>query len=61
MRIVFDIEKEDIERVVKARIISTLYLLSREREDSGCKRLADLFRQFLKRGLDRPSGLRVRL
>jgi len=35
MRIVFDIEKEDIERVVKARIISTLYLRSRTVRTAG--------------------------
>jgi len=35
MRIVLDIEEEDIERIVKARIISTLYLWSRTLRTAG--------------------------
>ena len=45
MRIALDIEKENIERAVKGRIISTHALPSvTDCEDSGYKRLADLFR-----------------
>jgi len=50
MRIVFDIEEEDIERIVKSLDNQHAYLRSRDREDSGYKRLAELFRGFLKRG-----------
>ena len=51
MKIVLDpIEEEDIERIVKALDNQHAYLRSRDLEDSGYKRLADLFRQFLKRG-----------
>lgn len=56
MRINLTIEEEDIERIVKPLNNQHTYLRSRDREDSGYKRLADLFRQFLKRGQDRPSA-----
>ena len=60
MKIVLDpIEEEDIERIVKALDNQQAYLRSRDREDSAYKRLADLFRQFLKRGQDRPNILDV--
>ena len=50
MRIVLDIEEEDIERIVKARIISTLYLGHGTVRTAGYKRPADLFRGYLKCG-----------
>jgi hypothetical protein len=50
MRIVLDIEEEDIERIVKSLDNQHAYTRSRDREDGGFKRLADMFRQFLKRG-----------
>jgi hypothetical protein len=50
MRIVLDIEEEDIERITTSLEHQYAYTLSRDREDSGYKRLADLFRGFLKRG-----------
>jgi hypothetical protein len=45
-----DIEEEDIERIVRSLDNQHAYTRSRNREDSGYKRLADLFRGFLKRG-----------
>ena len=50
MKIVLDIEEEDIERIVKSLDNQHACTRSRDREDSGYKRLADMFRQFLKRG-----------
>jgi hypothetical protein len=50
MRIALDIEEEDIEQLVKALDNQFAYTRSRNFEDSGYKRLADFFRQFLKRG-----------
>ena len=49
MRIVLDIEDEDIESIVRGLEHEDAYLKSRQREDSGYRRLADLFRGFLKR------------
>ena len=54
MRINLTIEEEDIERIVKA--LDTQYTYTRAKqlgqsEDSNYKRLADLFRQFLKKPL----------
>ena len=50
MKIVLDIEEEDIERIVRALDNQHAYTRSRNLEDSGYKRLTDLFRGFLKRG-----------
>jgi hypothetical protein len=49
MKIALDIEEEDIERMVRALDNQHAYTRSRDLEDSGYKRLADLFRGFLKR------------
>ena len=43
-------EEGDIERIVQALDNQHAYVRSQDREDSGYKRLGDLFRQFLKRG-----------
>jgi hypothetical protein len=59
MKIGLDIEEEDIERIVRALDNQHAYKRSRDLEDSGYKRLADLFRGFLKRGPGQaasPSG-----
>jgi chemotaxis regulatin CheY-phosphate phosphatase CheZ len=50
MRIVLNIEEEDIERIARSLDNQYAYTLARKLEDSGYKRLADLFRGFLKRG-----------
>jgi hypothetical protein len=50
MRIVLDIEEEDIERIARSLDNQYAYTLGRNLEDSGYKRLAELFRGFLKRG-----------
>jgi hypothetical protein len=50
MRIALDISEEDIERIARSLDNQHAYTRSRNREDSGYKRLADLFRGFLKRG-----------
>jgi hypothetical protein len=50
MRIVLDIEEADIERIVRSLDNKHAYTRSRNLEDSGYKRLADLFPGFLKRG-----------
>jgi len=61
MRIVLlEIAEEDIERIVKSLDNQCAYTRARKFEDDGYKRLADFFRQFLKRGQGKPSGLRVR-
>ena len=49
MKIALDIEEEDIERLARALDNQHGYTRSRDLEDSGYKRLADLFRGFLKR------------
>jgi len=49
MRIVLNIEEDDIERIVKS-LDQYAYTRARNLEDSGYKQLADMFRQFLKRG-----------
>jgi hypothetical protein len=43
------IEEEDIERLVKALDTQYAYTRAKQFEDSNYKRLADLFRQFLKK------------
>jgi hypothetical protein len=50
VRITLDIEEEDIERIARSLDNQYAYTLARNLEDSGYKRLADLFRGFLKRG-----------
>jgi len=50
MKIALDIEEEDIERIVRSLDNQHAYTRSRNLEDSGYKRLTDLFRGFLKRG-----------
>jgi hypothetical protein len=50
MKITLDIGEEDIERITRSLDNQHAYTLARDREDSGYKRLADLFRGFLKRG-----------
>jgi len=51
MRIVLlEIAEEDIERIVKSLDNQYAYTRARNFEDDGYKRLADFFRQFLKRG-----------
>jgi len=50
MRIVLEIAEEDIERIVKSLDNQCAYTRARNFEDDGYKRLADFFRQFLKRG-----------
>ena len=51
MRIVLlEIAEEDIERIVKVLDNQYAYTRGRNFEDDGYKRLADFFRQFLKRG-----------
>jgi hypothetical protein len=50
MRIVLAIEEEDVERIVRSLDNQHAYTRSRDLEDSGYKRLADLFRGSLKRG-----------
>jgi hypothetical protein len=50
MRIVLDIEEEDIKRIVKSLDNQHAYTRTRNLEDSEYKRLAELFRQFLNRG-----------
>jgi hypothetical protein len=56
MRIVLDIEEDDIERITRSLDNQHAYTRSRDREDSGYKRLADLFRGFLKRGPGQAEG-----
>ena len=48
MRIELDIEEVDIERIMRALDTQHAYTLTRNREDIGYKRLAELFRGFLK-------------
>ena len=58
MKIALDIEEEDIERIVRSLDNQHVYTRSRNLGDSRYKRLADLFRGFLKRGPEqaaRPS------
>ena len=50
MRIELDIEEVDIERIMRALDNQHAYTLTRNREDTGYKRLANLFRGFLKHG-----------
>ena len=50
MRIVLEIAEEDIERIVKVLDNQYAYTRGRNFEDDGYRRLADFFRQFLKRG-----------
>ena len=50
MKIALDIEEEDLERIVRSLDNQHAYTRSRNLEDSGYKRLADLFRVLLKRG-----------
>ena len=50
MKISLDIEEADIERIVRSLDNQHAYTLARNLEDSGYKRLSDLFRGFLKRG-----------
>lgn len=45
-----DISEEDIERIARALDNQYAYLRSRDREDGGHKRLAELVRGFSKRG-----------
>ena len=61
MRIVLDIEEEDIERITTSLDHQYAYTLSRDCEDSGYKRLAELFRGFLKRGPGQATSLPKRL
>jgi hypothetical protein len=57
MKIVLDIEEEDVERIVRSLDNQQAYTRSRNLEDSGYKRLADLFRGFLKRGPGQAASL----
>lgn len=50
MRIALNIEEEDIERIARSLDNQYAYTPARNLEDGGYKRLADLFRGFLKRG-----------
>ena len=50
MKITLDIEEEHIERIVRSLDNQHAYMRSSNFEDSGYKRLADLFRGFLKHG-----------
>ena len=50
MKIALDISEEDIERIAWSLDNQHAYIRSRDLEDTGYKRLADLFRGFLKRG-----------
>ena len=50
MRIVLNIEEEDIERIARSLDNQYAYTLARNLEDSGYKRLAELFRGLPKRG-----------
>ena len=54
MNIALDIEEGDIERIVTSLDNQHAYTRSRNLEDSGYERLADLFRGFLKR--DKPRA-----
>jgi hypothetical protein len=56
MKIALDLEEADIERIVTSLANQHAYTRSRDREDSGYKRLADLFRGFLKRGPGQAEG-----
>jgi hypothetical protein len=58
MRIELDIEEVDIERIMRALDNQHAYTLTRNREDIGYKRLADLFRGFLKHGPRQATWLR---
>jgi hypothetical protein len=49
LRINLTIEEEDIERIVKALDTQYAYTRAKQFEDSNYKRLADLFRRFLKK------------
>jgi len=49
MRINLTIEQDDIERIVKALDTQYPYTRAKQFEDSNYRRLADLFRQFLKK------------
>jgi hypothetical protein len=55
MRIELDIEQVDIARIVRALDNQHAYTLTRNREDTGYKRLAELFRGFFK---GQPTWLR---
>ena len=50
MKITLDISEEDIDRIVRALDNQHAYTRSRNLEDSGYKKLAGLFRGFLKQG-----------
>ena len=55
MKIALDIEEKDIERIVRSLDNQFAYTLARDREDSGCKRLAALLRVPRKADLE-PGG-----
>jgi len=57
MRITLDIEEEDIERITRSLDNQYAYTLARNLEDSGYKRLAELFRGFLKLGSGQATSL----
>jgi hypothetical protein len=57
MRIRLDIEEEDIGRIARSLDNQHAYTRSRNLEDSGYKRLADLFRGLLKRGPGQATSL----
>jgi hypothetical protein len=50
MRFTLDIEESDIDRIVRSLDNQHAYTRSMNFEDSNYKRLADLFRGFLKHG-----------
>jgi hypothetical protein len=57
MKITLDIEEEDIERIARSLDNQHVYTRSRNFEDSDYKRLANLFRGFLKRGPGQATSL----
>jgi hypothetical protein len=57
MKITLDIEEEDIERIARSLDNQYAYMRSSNFEDSAYKRLADLFRGFLKRGPGQAASL----
>ena len=56
-KIEFVIGEEDVERIVRSLDNQHAYTRSQDFENSGYKRLADLFRGFLKRGTAKASWL----
>ena len=52
-----NIEEEDIERIARSLDNQYAYTLARDLEDSGSRRLAELFRGLLKRGPGHATSL----